>query len=349
MFRLVFALALIFMFTPISTLQAAQSGKAAGKVVGGENFRHPDWFKESFLDLKEDASEAAAEGKHAMIFFDLSGCPYCARMMAESVGPQRALIEPFFDSIQLDVKGSREVSIDGENLIEERALAKKFRVRFTPTIIFLDETAKPVFRINGYWNPDQFRIALSYVKTKSYKKMKIGAYAKQQKSKPVYALRDHELLKTVTDFSAIKTPLLVLFEDKSCSACAELHDTVLNRKPVFNELKAFTFVRLDPTDTREITDNEGNKTTPAKWSAKLDITTSPTFVAFDEGKEVQRVGSTLYSYHFTNLLSYVSGKHYKTIDNWIEYMGMRTKQQLESGKNVDLSRDGVGKKSTPEA
>ena len=334
----------LFLFIPLSGLQAEQTGK----LVGGQNFRHPDWFKDSFLDLKEDASEAAAQGKHAMIFFDLTGCPYCARMMAESVGPQRALIEPFFDSIQLDVKGSREVSIDGENQMTEKALAKKFRVRFTPTIVFLDKAARPVFRINGYWNPQQFRIALAYVKTKSYKKMKIASFAKQQKAKPVYALRDHKLLKTVTDFSTIKTPLLVLFEDKTCSACAELHDTVLNRKAILKELGAFTFVRLDPTDNSAIIDNHGNKTTPAKWAEKLSITTSPTFIAFDEGKEIQRVDSTLYSWHFSSILSYVSGKHYKTIDNWVEYMGMRTRKQLKSGKDVDLSRDGVKKKPEPE-
>jgi len=345
MTRIAFIFSLILLILPIPQASAGQTGK----VVGGQNFRAPDWFKESFLDLKEDASEAAAAGKHAMIFFDLTGCPYCARMMAESVEPQRALIEPFFDSIQLDVKGSREVSIDGENQLEERDLAKKFRVRFTPTIVFLDADAKPVFRINGFWNADQFRIALNYVKTKSYKEMKIGAFAKLQKSKPVYALRDHKLLTSVTDFSKIKTPLLVLFEDKACSACSELHDTVLNREVVFNELKAFTFVRLNPNDKTEIIDINGNKTTPAQWAEKLAIKTSPTFVAYNEGKEIQRVGAALYSHHFSSLLSYVSGQHYKTYDNWIEYSGVRTREILEKGQDVDLSRDGVSTKSNPDS
>jgi len=338
MLRLVFALSLIFILSPLSIAHAA-----SGKIIGGESHRAPDWFKESFLDLKEDASEAAESGKHAMIFFDLAGCPYCARMMSESVEPQRALIEPFFDSIQLDIKGSREVSIDGENQMEERALAKKFRVRFTPTVVFLDENAKTVFRINGFWNPNQFRTALNYVKTKSYKTMKIAAFAKQQKSRPVYSLRQHKQLTQVSDFSSIKTPLLVLFEDETCSACPELHDTVLNRANIVSELKAFTFVRLNPNSTDPIIDIDGNQTTAAKWAEKLAVKTSPTFIAFDEGKEIQRVGAALYSFHFSNLLAYVSGKHYKTIDNWIVYSGQRSRKILESGKNIDLSRDGVNK------
>lgn len=338
-FCLTMFLAMTVFLSPATTAFAASTAKTQGKVTGGQNHRVPDWFKDSFLDLKEDASEAAAEGKHTMIFFDLAGCPYCARMMAESVEPQRALIEPFFDSIGLDVKGSRMVSLDGENEMEERQLASKLRVRFTPTIIFLDEAAKPVFRINGFWNPGQFRIALNYVKTKSYKKMKIAAFAKQQKTKQVYKLQDHDLLTPVSDFSKIKTPLLVLFEDETCTACPELHSTVLNRSDVKKVLKTFTFTRLNPRDKSPITDPQGNVTTPEKWAEKLGVKTSPTFVAFDEGKEIQRVDSTLYSYHFSRLLEYVSGKHYKTHDNWIAYMGKRTREILQSGKNVNLGRD----------
>lgn len=337
--RLMALLSVIFLSFFVAGALTAAHAASAGKITGDQDHSGPDWFKESFLDLKEDASEASESGKHTMIFFDLAGCPYCARMMAESIEPQRALIEPFFDSIGLDVKGSRMVSLDGENKIEERKLASKLRVRFTPTIIFLDKDAKPVFRINGFWNPTQFRIALNYVKTKSYKKMKISVFAKLQKAKKVYALQEHELLTKVTDFSKIKTPLLVLFEDETCSACPELHSTVLNRKDVKQVLKTFTFVRLNPNDKSAITDTDGNLTTPAKWAQKLAITTSPTFIAFDGGKEIQRVGATLYSYHFSRLLEYVSGQHYKKFDNWVAYMGKRTGEILESGKNVNLGRD----------
>ncbi len=329
------------LFVPFIAGSITSNTWASGKVIGGKNFHSPDWFKDSFLDLKEDAAEAAAEGKHAMLFFDLEGCPYCARMIAESVEPQRALIEPYFDSISLDVKGSREVSIDGKTQIEERKLAQKLGVRFTPTVIFLDKDANIVFRINGFWNPAQFRIALKYVRTKAYKKMKIGAYAKLQKTKPVYQMKKHALLSDIKDFSKIKTPLLVLFEDETCSACPELHDSVLNRKAVTAELKKFTFVRLDARKDTPIIDIDGNKTTSAKWADKLGIRLSPTFVSFDEGKERQRVDGTLYSHHFSAILAYVSEKHYKKYPTWLGYLKVRAQNILESGKNVDLSKDGV--------
>jgi len=335
--KLIFAAFIVSFMASVTVSQAS----AAGKVVGGQQHRAPDWFKETFLDFKEDASDAAAQGKHVMIFFDLTGCPYCARMMAESVEPQRALIEPYFNSIAIDIKGAREVSTDSKNQMTENQLAKKMAIRFTPTIIFLDADAKPVFRINGFWNPAQFRIALKYVRTKAYKKMNISAFAKLQKTAPVYKLKDHKLLVNVTDFSKVKTPLLVLFEDESCSACAELHESVLNRKPVLAELKKFTFVRLNPRKDTPIIDPQGNKTTSSKWAEKLGIRLSPTFVSFDEGKERQRVDGTLYSHHFSAILAYVSGKHYKKYPTWLGYLHVYSKNILKNGKNVDLSKDGV--------
>ena len=41
----------------------------------------PEWFAESFLDLREDAAEAAAEGKRLMLYFMQDGCPYCTQLV----------------------------------------------------------------------------------------------------------------------------------------------------------------------------------------------------------------------------------------------------------------------------
>ena len=41
-----------------------------GKVTGGKISEHPEWFKESFLDITEDVAEATESGKHVIIFID---------------------------------------------------------------------------------------------------------------------------------------------------------------------------------------------------------------------------------------------------------------------------------------
>ena len=55
-----------------------------GKLTGGVLREPPTWFKESFLEIADDVDDASAAGKHVMLFFELSGCPYCDRMLEES-------------------------------------------------------------------------------------------------------------------------------------------------------------------------------------------------------------------------------------------------------------------------
>lgn len=44
---------LLFLSAAITPADAA-----TGKLVGGQVSEHPDWFKESFLDISEDVAEA---------------------------------------------------------------------------------------------------------------------------------------------------------------------------------------------------------------------------------------------------------------------------------------------------
>jgi len=39
----------------------------------------PKWFKESFLDIREDVDEAAESEKRIILYFYQDGCPYCPR------------------------------------------------------------------------------------------------------------------------------------------------------------------------------------------------------------------------------------------------------------------------------
>jgi len=329
--RLLILIAAVFLMMP-----AAHAGKV-GKITGGAAHEYPGWFKDSFLDLKEDASEAAEEGKHTILFLSLNGCPYCARMLKTSFAENKALILKDFDTIGLNIRGDRMVMMDGENELSEKDMARKLRVRFTPTIIFLDENAKTVFRINGYWDPAQFRHALAYVRSKAYKDMSILSFVKQAKEKEVWNFASHSQMKDIKDFSAVKRPLLVLFEDEGCTACGELHAQILNLPGVIDVLKTYDFVRLDVRSNDAITDIDGKTTTPAKWAEALGVRSSPTFIAFDEGKERQRVDGKLYSHHFISILGYVSGKHYKTHDSWLKYNRARTQEILQSGKDVNMS------------
>ena len=326
---------LAFLTATIVTPASTQAAKR-GRVIGGLAHQMPGWFKDSFLDIKEDAAEAAKSGRHLLLFMTLNGCPYCTKMLDKVFAGDKNYISKHFDSIGINIKGDRMVTPPGGKEISEKKYASLQRVVFTPTIIFLDGKAKPVYRVNGYWNPTMFRHALEYVSSKSYRTMKLGAFIKAKSQKPSYTFRAHPQLAKVTDFSKVKQPVAILFEDKNCTACDKLHDKILSRTDIRSELKAFTFTRLNAYSRKPIIDLDGNKTTAQDWARKLNLGASPSIVVFDEGKERQRIGAELYAFHFQYALRYVSSKSYKTHKNWIKYLQEQEERILKSGKDIDI-------------
>lgn len=155
--------------------------KAHALQVGDDGLHKQPWFHQSFLDLKEDLAEAEAAGKSLAVFFEQRGCPYCAEMHKTSlVDPEVAgYIKDNFLALQINLHGSREVTdFDGKKF-EERRLAERWRVNFTPTIVFFppkvaDAVGKTgrdaeVWRLQGYWKPFHTHSTFLYVKTEGYK------------------------------------------------------------------------------------------------------------------------------------------------------------------------------------
>jgi len=139
------------------------------------------WFENTFLDLREDIAEAKAQGKSLVIFFEQRGCPYCGEMHKVNLSkPEIAdYIRKNFYAIQLNLYGSRKVTdFDGKEM-EERKLAERWRVNFTPTLVFFPADPEEVlgkpgsdneaWRLLGYWKPFHFLNTFVYVKTGGYK------------------------------------------------------------------------------------------------------------------------------------------------------------------------------------
>ncbi len=60
---------------------AAAQAPARAEPVQLENGQYTQpWFLNSFLDLREDLTEAAAHGKRFAILWEQRGCPYCLEM-----------------------------------------------------------------------------------------------------------------------------------------------------------------------------------------------------------------------------------------------------------------------------
>ena len=133
----------------------------------------PSWFKDSFLDIGDDAQEAAESGRALMVFFHLENCPYCAKMLRDSFAadsPNAAFIREKFDCVAVDVRGNLEVNWQGKEMTE-REFAHQMDAKYTPTIVFFDGEGATLLTVTGYRKPESFRRTLGYVAEKHYRRI----------------------------------------------------------------------------------------------------------------------------------------------------------------------------------
>jgi len=161
-------------------------GGAAWAEMGDDGLHKQPWFLDSFLELQDDLAEATAEGKDLIILVEQKGCPYCREL--HEVNFARPEIVDFINAhyvvVQLDMFGSRAVvDFDGEEL-EERALALKWGLNFTPTtLIFTADTGTPetvedtlALALPGYLKPFHYMTALEFVAADEYQDIVFQRY-----------------------------------------------------------------------------------------------------------------------------------------------------------------------------
>jgi thioredoxin-related protein len=203
----------------------------------------PDWFKESFLDLRDDVKEATAANKRVMLYFYQDGCPYCAKLLKDNFGKQEIAdkTRKNFDVIAINMWGDRSVTdVEGKEATE-KTFAAALKVQYTPTLLFLDETGKVALRLNGYYAPDKFEVALDFVAGKHDKEGSFRDYYAKLKpagksavvAKPnVIADSLPQPLKLKDDRKGSGRPLLVIFGQAECDACNEFYKDILTRPEV---------------------------------------------------------------------------------------------------------------------
>ena len=166
---------------PLSPLAGPIEPRVAPR-LGDDGLYHQSWFSTTFLDLAEDLGEARGEGRRFAVIFEQRGCVYCTRMHTDVLS-QRYIndyVRENFRIVQLDLWGSREVTdFDGRKLTE-KALAERWGVMFTPTIVFMREeaggpggdTSKPpeVTRMALGFGPATFLDMFVWIRTKTYER-----------------------------------------------------------------------------------------------------------------------------------------------------------------------------------
>ena len=178
------AIIVIYLLTIPFSVIASESEPA----LNDDGLHSQDWFLESFLDLAEDLETAAENGKKLVVLFEQRGCPYCRELHRVNFANKeiREIARNNFEILQLNLWGSRKVTdFDGQE-IEERKLAQKWRVNFTPTFIFFPSDIKlvkgkpgsegEVVRMPGYMKPFHFSSMLEFVQSDQYREQNFQRY-----------------------------------------------------------------------------------------------------------------------------------------------------------------------------
>lgn len=333
-----FFLILILTFSGISICYATSDAISFDDKPLEEPLVLPNWFKLSFLEIKDDIKEAREQNKKGLIiYFGQKFCPYCKAHLEKNWGQDDIVkyTQKNFDVIAINVKGQRPVlDVDGKTYTEKTFSALK-KTNFTPSILFYNTKGQEVLRLRGYRPPYQFRAALEYVADKHYAKETFRNYMARAESALNFGkaeLNSSDLFNSppyILGRNKIKAeqPLMVVFERKRCHACDVLHGGPLSRPEIESQLLKFEAIQLDINSEQPLITPEGKKLTASKWAEQLKINYSPTILFFDEaGKEIIRIESVVWFYRLRNVLNYVltgAYKKYPTFQLWRHAKNMR--------------------------
>lgn len=346
------ALALLAGATHAATPAGTPTQLEAGLVNPGA-IDKPAWFKESFLDLRDDIKEANAANKRTVLYFYQDGCPYCTKLIQENFGKEdiTAKTQKNFDVIAINMWGDRNVTdVDGKETTE-KAFAAELKVQYTPTMLFLDEAGKVVLRVNGYYAPDKFEMALDFVAGKHEKDGSFKDYFAKLKAdgktdSKVAATPD----KTYTLPAALpaplrlqdarkdsKRPLMVVFAQTECDTCDELYNDIFKRKELAYSLSNLDLAQANPDDDTKIQTPDGKEMTVAEWAKTLEIKYSPSLLFFDaDGKEVFRTEAYFKAFHTHGAIDYVTSGAYAWMPEFQRYLQHRREALAAHGFPADL-------------
>lgn len=325
-------LCLCLLCLPVLQAQAEWDPSGFGDRPLENPVEYPDWFRASFLDLNEDLADIRKEGKKGLIlYFGQDDCPYCRAHLENNWGRSDIVsyTRKYFEVVRLDVRGSRQVTdLHGHNL-PENEFAAQLKVNFTPTLLFLDQQGRVVYRVTGYRPPYYFRAALEYVADGHYRHERFRDYlaraeaaeeygSDELNASPVFRPPPYNLDRRTP--SSSRVPLLVFFEEPRCHPCDVLHGGPMNNTAISGRLRAFEVVQLNMQSDTPVVTTQGEATTASQWAKELGVDYAPTLVFFDEeGKEVIRINSVVGFYRLNKVLDYVLSRGYKHYPSYIAW------------------------------
>jgi thioredoxin-related protein len=314
-----------------------------GKFLGAKEYSIPEWFHDSFLDLEEDIEEITLSNKRLILFVSQNSCPYCHRFINRNLKDEntRKKLDKHFKIIHINLFGDKEITDTDGKTYTEKEFSVNRNIQFTPSLLFFDENANQILRLNGYMNTEKFNLALDYIKDKKEKTTTYKDYLQDTKKNTLSTTlnQDKELFTTSSNFSRKNTDkkMAIFFESSNCKECDITHNTLLKNKSTRNNLKKLDVYQVDLNSDEKITIPNGQTVTIKEWTKNLNISNTPTIIYFDEnGDEIIRVESLFKTFHFQSIIDYVVSDAYKIEKEFQRYLTNRAHDIREKGKDVNI-------------
>jgi len=334
MSRPLISIVLVLLLTlGVSLAGAAEPASDSAEFDDGAIFQihYPEWFKQSFLDLSDDLSDAADAGKKGLfLFFTTQGCSYCHLFLEKSLGDPAIAerVQAHFDTIGLEIFSDAELTDFAGQGTRVKQFALDEGVEFAPTLLFYDASGERLLRLTGYYDPERFNQVLDYLIGDHHQTMSLRDYlasgptetdgAAELIADPLFAAPPYAL-----DRSRMpgERPLLVLFEGTDCPRCEAFHHKVLADPSIRERLQGFDVVRLDAADAETpVLMPGGGRTTPRAWYDDLGFTQLPALVFFnEEGRRVLSTDALVRSSRMHNSIGFVMDRAYEQGWNYQRY------------------------------
>jgi len=128
-------------------------------------------FADSTMNINVISQDAKKTNKITMIFFHMTYCPYCEKMLNETFEgfDSMANINKNFYYVDMNIDDTGEIIYkDFKGTPED--FGEYFDIELYPTILFL-ENNKIIYYVHGYRNQEKFNHILNYVSSRSIGKM----------------------------------------------------------------------------------------------------------------------------------------------------------------------------------
>lgn len=133
------------------------------------------------IDINHISSEAKKQNKQLLIFFHMTRCGSCKKMIKTSIEDLEIKKQIDKDFIYIDMNINNSDSVVYKNFKGTiHNFARSLNIYLYPTTIFMGMDNEVKYHLAGYRDKEKFSTVIEYVSSKSYKSMDFDSFVNER-------------------------------------------------------------------------------------------------------------------------------------------------------------------------